>query len=68
MEEEKANSSEVLYQYEEFVSWAESFTTATIPVKRMILSKLIDRIDIGAGYDIHITYKLTAQEYTNPAA
>ena len=68
MEEDKANSSEVLYQYEEFISWAESFATASIPVKRKILSKLIDRIEIGAGYDIHITYKLTAREYADPAA
>ena len=68
MEKEKSNDAETLYQYTEFVSWAESFTVASLPVKRLIISKLIERIDVGSGYDIHIKFKLTAEEFAHPAA
>lgn len=40
--------------YTQFVSWAEEFRRATLEQKRMILSQLIDCVEIGRGYEIRV--------------
>ena len=40
--------------YTQFVSWAEEFRQATLEQKRMILSQLIDCVEIGRGYEIRV--------------
>ena len=41
-------------EYTQFVSWAEEFRQATLEQKRMILSQLIDSVEIGRGYEIRV--------------
>ena len=41
-------------EYTQFVSWAEEFRQATLEQKRMILSQLIDCVEIGRGYEIRV--------------
>ena len=34
--------------------------------KRMILSEIVERIEIGKGHKINIVFKLTAQQFIDP--
>ena len=36
--------------------------------KQMILAKIVDRIEVGRGYRIHVKFKLTARQFIEPDA
>ena len=40
--------------YDQFKGWAESFDAATNEEKKMIICKLISRIEVGRGYKVNI--------------
>ncbi len=47
-------------QYTQIVSMAELYDHATMEAKKMIVSRMIERVDVGRGYDIRLTFR---QEY-----
>lgn len=46
--------------YDEFRGWAEEFDAAPLEIKRMILSQLIERVEVGRKYQV--TIKLNGME------
>ncbi len=50
----KASMEKVKPAYERFSGWAEEFMLASTERKKMIISQLVSRIEIGKGYNIHI--------------
>ena len=38
--------------YDDFRGWAEEFDTAPLEMKRMILSQLIERVEVGRKYQV----------------
>lgn len=53
-------------QAKKVAEWAGIFAAAPMSQKRMILSEIVDRIEIGKGYKINIVFKLTAQQFIDP--
>ena len=49
--------------YNEFCSWAEEFDTAPIEIKRTILSKLIDKVELGRGYQVSIRLNVNYEQF-----
>ncbi len=49
-------------QYQEIISMSEMYSSATTEAKKMIVSRMIERVDVGRGYDIHLTFR---QEFKN---
>ena len=49
--------------YDTFKSWAEEFSTASRERKKMIICKLIDRIEIGKGYDITVKMDVNYEQF-----
>ena len=49
--------------YEKFTSWADEFDYATSEQKKMIICKLIDRIELNRGYDIHIKLNMNYGQF-----
>lgn len=47
--------------YDEFRGWAEEFDAAPLEIKRMILSQLIERVEVGRKYQVTIKLNM---EYT----
>ena len=41
-------------RYDEVISWTELYDTADFAAKKMIVANLINRIDVGTDYQIHI--------------
>ena len=48
--------------YDDFRGWAEEFDTAPLEMKRMILSHLIDRVEVGRKYQVTIKLNMEYQQ------
>ena len=49
--------------YDTFKSWASEFATANHERKKMIICKLIDRIEIGKDYDIRVKMNINYEQF-----
>ena len=49
--------------YEQFKGWAESFDLATNEEKKMIICKLISRIEVGKGYKVNIVLNMDYEQF-----
>ena len=65
--EEETNGAQALEKikpaYMQFKSWAEEFDAATLEQKKMIVSNLFRRIEIGKDYQIRIVLNITYQQF-----
>ena len=50
-------------QYDEIISWAERYDTASIEAKKMIVSALISRVDVYRGYKLHIEFTIDFEHF-----
>ena len=50
-------------QFASIVNWAEIFDSAPVDTQKMILARLIQRIDIGRGYEIAIKFYVTMEDF-----
>ena len=55
-------------QVKKLAEWGELFDSASTEQKHMILTEIIDRVEVGSGYRIRIKFKLTAQQFLEPDA
>ena len=51
--------------YDTFKGWASEFATASCERKKMIICKLIDRIEIGKDYDIRLKMNINYEQFIN---
>ncbi|MDD2561075.1 MAG: hypothetical protein PHG11_01995 [Eubacteriales bacterium] len=52
----------------ELLSWGACFDHANTETKHMILSRLIDRVEVGSGYKIQIHFKVTYEQFIEKTA
>lgn len=66
---EYTDKNEILEQldgyYDTFKGWASEFATASRERKKMIICKLIDRIEIGKDYDIRVKMNINYEQFIN---
>ena len=63
---EKKNSLEGIKPfYDRFKGWSEEYDRSTMEQKKMIISQLVDRIEIGKYYTISIVFNMTYQQFCN---
>ena len=61
-------------QYNEIISWADMYDTASIESKKMIIGCLIKRIEVYRDYKLHIDFNIDFEQFSlgmdfrNPAA
>ena len=63
LENEVAVSRDEEQKLKQVLTWAERFDKANIETQHMILSALIEKIEVGRGYKMTIHYKLTAEQF-----
>ena len=49
--------------YDDFRGWAEEFDSAPLEIKRTILSRLIDRVEVGRKYAVTIKFNISYQQF-----
>ncbi len=51
-------------QYDDILSWAELYDTASIETKKMIVNCLIKRIDVYRDYKLHIDFNIDFEQFS----
>lgn len=51
-------------QYNDIISWAEMYDTASIEVKKMIIGYLINRIEVYRDYKLHIDFNIDFEQFS----
>ena len=50
-------------RYDEVISWTELYDTADLAAKKMIVANLINRVEIGTDYDVHIDFNIDLEHF-----
>jgi len=51
-------------QYDDIVSWADMYDTASIEAKKMIVNCLIKRVDVYRDYKLHIDFNIDFEQFS----
>ena len=54
---------EIQGTYNQFISWASIYDTASIQVKKMIVCQLIERVDVFRGYELKIKFSISVEQF-----
>ena len=63
MQEEQENAKATRAQVDELLSWVECFEKTDIGTKHLIVSRLIERVDVRTGYKVHIKFKISLKQF-----
>ena len=50
-------------RYDDMISWAEMYDTASLEVKKMIVNCLIKRVEVFKGYEVHVEFNIDYQQF-----
>lgn len=50
-------------KYDRFVEWSDIYDTATIETKKMIVSQIIERVDVFRGYRLRIKFSISVEQF-----
>ena len=68
MEREEATNRTAVRQVSDLITWADTFDEASKEVRHMILARLIDRVEVFAGYQVTVKFKITYEQFLGKAA
>ena len=51
-------------QYDDIVTWADMYDTASIEAKKMIVSCLIKRVEVYRDYKLHIDFNIDFEQFS----
>ena len=67
-EAEAENTKSAKAQVKEMLTWVERYDKASVEAKHMIIAALVDRIEIGENYEVHIQFKVSAEQFIRQTA
>ena len=62
-EDDRELAQKIKECYRQFCGWAEEFELAPLARKRMILSELLEKVEVGKGYQVTVHVKLTYKQF-----
>ena len=51
-------------QYEDIISWADMYDTASLEAKKMIVNCLIKRVEVYRDYKLHIDFNIDFEQFS----
>ena len=51
-------------QYDDIISWADMYDSASMEAKKMIVSGLIKRVDVYRDYKLHIDFNIDFEQFS----
>ena len=48
---------------DELLSWAGRFDEASYEAKHLVISQLVDRIEVKSNYEVSIHFRITAEQF-----
>ena len=67
-EAEAENNKAAQAQVKEMLTWVERYDKASVEAKHMIIAALVDSIEIGENYEVHIQFKVSAEQFIQRTA
>ena len=61
----KYQVEEMQARYDEVITWTELYDAADLPAKKMIVANLINRIEVGRDYALHIDVNIDLSQFKN---
>ena len=68
LESEKESAKETKAQIDEFLSWADCYKRSDRDVRHMIISRLIERVEISKGYKMNIKFRISLNQFLGQEA
>lgn len=65
VDNEKEIARKIKECYSRFCGWAEEFEMASLARKRVILSQLFERVEVGRGYEVTVHVNMSYQQFVN---
>ena len=62
MSAEKQNVRNVKAEIDEIRSWVDQYDESSVEAKHMVIARLIDRIEVGKGYEVHIQFRVSVAQ------
>lgn len=50
-------------QFDELLSWAELYNSASFEAKKMIVNRMIARVDVKTDYKLHISFRFDLNQF-----
>jgi len=50
-------------QHDELICWSKVYAKSSTAAKKMILSKLIERIEVSRGYEVNICFRISYAQF-----
>ncbi len=63
MTEKRSSMEKIKPLYDSFKGWSEEFGDCTTEQKKMIISQIIDRIEVSRGYKVNLELNMTYQQF-----
>ncbi len=63
VEDDRELAQKIRECYRQFCGWAEEFELAPLARKRMILSELLEKVEVGKGYQVTVHVKLSYKQF-----
>ncbi|MBE6754462.1 MAG: hypothetical protein E7559_08980, partial [Ruminococcaceae bacterium] len=63
LEDCAARMAQIKLQHKELISWSRIFAQSSPGAKKMILSKLIERIEVGRDYELNICFRISYAQF-----
>lgn len=67
IEDEREIAHRIRMCYNQFCGWAEEFELASQPRKRIILAQLIDKVEVGRGYEVTVRLNMSYRQFLDLA-
>lgn len=63
IEENESRTAEIARKYDQILEWAYVYDNASMSAKKMIVSNLIERVDVRRGYDLKIMFSISLEQF-----
>ena len=61
--DDRTTVQQIRSYYDEFLGWANEFDLASVPRKRTILAQLLERVELGKGYQVKIVVRGSYRQF-----
>ena len=68
MSAEKQNAQNAKAEIDEIRSWVDHYDESSVEAKHMVIARLIDRIEVGKGYEVHIQFRVSVAQLVKKTA
>lgn len=63
-DEGQAVMADLNSQYDDIISWADMYDTASFEAKKMIVNCLVKRVEVYRDYKLHIDFNIDLEQFS----